>query len=87
MKEEVKANEAATDGTLLLFTTKTCPNCKIVKEMLGKKNIAYQQIDAEENAELCDKYQVMQAPTLVAINGDSYQKYANASNIIKYLNN
>jgi len=87
VKEEVKASEAAMDGTLLLFTTKTCPNCKIVKEMLGKKNIAYQQIDAEENAELCDKYQVMQAPTLVAINGDSYQKYANASNIIKYLNN
>ena len=86
-KEEVKANEAATDGTLLLFTTKTCPNCKIVKEMLGKKNIAYQQIDAEENEDLCDKYQIMQAPTLVAINGDSYQKYANASNIIKYLNN
>ena len=41
-------------------------------------------IDAEENAELTRKYGVMQAPTLVVVDGGSYTKYANASNIKKY---
>ncbi len=65
-----------------LFTTKTCPNCKLAKEYLT--NVSYMLIDAEENAELALKYKVRQAPTLVVINGDDVKKYANASNIKKY---
>ena len=41
-------------------------------------------IDAEENMELAAKYGIMQAPTLVVVNGDEYTKYVNASNIKKY---
>ena len=41
-------------------------------------------IDAEENMELASRYQVMQAPTLVVVNGDGYQKFVNASNIKKF---
>lgn len=62
-----------------LFTTKTCPNCGLAKEFL--KGFPYVLIDAEENAELTKKYGVMQAPTLVVIDGDSCIKYANASRI------
>jgi len=65
-----------------LFTTKTCPNCKLAKEYL--KDESYILIDAEENVELTQKYGVMQAPTLVVVNGDKVKKYANASNIKKY---
>lgn len=66
-----------------LFTTKTCPNCGMAKELL--KNTAYVLIDAEENMELTQKYGVMQAPTLVIVNGDSVKKYVNVSNITKYV--
>ena len=31
-------------------------------------------IDAEENMELARRYGVMQAPTLVVVNGDSHKK-------------
>ena len=65
-----------------LFTTKTCPNCKLVKGYL--KNIDYMLIDAEENIELAQKYKIRQAPTLVVVDGDDVKKYANASNIKKY---
>ncbi len=65
-----------------LFTTKTCPNCKVAKEYL--KGESYVVIDAEENRELAMKYRVMQAPTLVVAQGEEYQKYVNASNIKKY---
>ena len=65
-----------------LFTTKTCPNCKQAREVL--KNEKYVLIDAEENMELARKYSVMQAPTLVVVNGNEYKKYANLSNITRY---
>ena len=65
-----------------LFTTKSCPNCKLAKEYLKNEKIV--TIDAEENAELTKRYGVMQAPTLVVVDGDEVAKYANASNIKKY---
>ena len=66
-----------------LFTTKTCPNCSLAKELL--KDTAYVLIDAEENMELTQKYGVMQAPTLVISKGDTVKKYVNVSNITKYV--
>ena len=67
---------------MYLFTTKTCPNCKLAKEYL--KNEKYVPIDAEENMELAGKYGIMQAPTLVVVNGEGFKKYVNASNIKKF---
>ncbi len=68
-----------------LFTTKTCPNCKVAKEYLKNTKVAL--IDAEENLELAGKYGVMQAPTLVVVCGDTHEKFVNASNIKKYVEN
>ena len=50
----------------MLFVTKTCPNCRIIKPLLDKAGIAYTVVDAEENAELSKTYGIRQAPTLVA---------------------
>ena len=82
--ESAEAPSAAAEdkaGELLLFTTKTCPNCKLAKAALDKAGVAYTVIDAEENAALTDKYGVRQAPTLVSVAGDSFETFANASNI------
>ena len=43
-------------------------------------------VDAEENEDLTRKYGVMQAPTLVVVDGDHARKYVNASNIQKFVN-
>ena len=75
--EEVNTEE----GQVLLFTTKTCPNCKLAKDSLEKANISYEVVDAGENEELVRKYGVMQAPTLIVIKEEGVQKLANASNI------
>ena len=81
--EEVDVKVEQPQNIKYLFTTKTCPNCKLVKEYL--KNVPYVTIDGEENMELARRYGVMQAPTLVVVNGDSHKKYVNASNIKKYV--
>lgn len=66
----------------LLFTTKTCPNCKIAKEYL--KDYPVKVVDAEENADLARKYGIMQAPTLVILDEGKVNKYVNASNIKRF---
>ena len=66
-----------------LFTTETCPNCKIAKQMLEGED--YELVDAEKNPELARKFGVMQAPTLIVINGEETKKYVNASNIQRYV--
>ena len=71
------------EGVKYLFTTKTCPNCRMAKEMLKGETV--QIIDAEENPELVKKYGIMQAPTLVILDGARTKKYVNASNIKKYV--
>ncbi len=79
---EVKIDVEEPENVMYLFTTKTCPNCKLAKEYL--KNLDYVVMDAEDNMELAGKYNIMQAPTLVVVNGDEFKKYVNASNIKKF---
>ena len=73
-------DEAQRDG-ILLFTTKTCPNCRLAKAALDKAGLEYTVVDAEENPELCRKYKVMQAPTLVAFTDGVATTVSNASQI------
>lgn len=80
-EDDVKIEPAT--SVKYLFTTKTCPNCAMAKEMLADEE--YVLIDAEENVELTQKYGVMQAPTLVVVDGDQAKKYVNASNIRKFV--
>ncbi len=83
IKENVQEGEESTDNIKYLFTTKTCPNCKLAKEYL--QDVDYVVIDAEENMELATRFGVMQAPTLVVVEDGSSKKYVNASNIKKYV--
>jgi ribonucleoside-triphosphate reductase len=78
---KVEADNLMSDG-LYLFTTKTCPNCRMAKEYL--KNLPYTIVDAEENVALTREYSVMQAPTLIEVKDGVANKYVNASNIKRY---
>jgi len=66
-----------------LFTTSTCPNCRMAKKILEGENLEI--IDAEENPDLARAFGIMQAPTLVITDGEHTKKYVNASNIQKYV--
>ena len=66
-----------------LFTTSTCPNCKMAKKMLEGEELEI--IDAEKNPEMAREFGIMQAPTLVVMSGKNVTKYVNASNIQKYV--
>ena len=71
---------------IVLFATKTCPNCKMAKMLLDKAGIVYDVVDAEENVDLTKKFGVRKAPTLLVPNDDgTFTSYENASNIKGYI--
>ena len=72
------------DG-IMLFGTKTCPNCKLAEKLLDKAKVNYTFVDAEEKPELAKKYSVKQAPTLVIVNKGKFETIANLSNIKKHV--
>ena len=84
---EAESNVGLEDG-ILLFATKTCPNCRLAASFLDKAGIAYEKIlaDAPENEELCNELEIRQAPTLVVVkDGAVSAKVVNLSNIRKYI--
>ncbi|MEJ8737227.1 ribonucleoside triphosphate reductase [Erysipelotrichaceae bacterium HCN-30851] len=70
---------------IFLFTTKTCPNCKVAIKWLKETNIPFKLIDAEENMKLARKYKVFLAPTLVNCHNQTIDTYTNLSNIRKFI--
>ncbi len=79
--DTVKSSDDIT--TPILFTTSTCPNCKIAKMLLEKANISYQlvNVDDEDGKLLAIKYNIKKAPTLLIGHGDDFEVYDNASKI------
>ena len=66
--------ETVGGNRVMLFTTKTCPNCKMAKAEL---------LDAEEpeNRSLVEAYQIDRAPTLIVESDAGIEKLTNASEI------
>ena len=84
--EEVEVLEENIGTEVLLFATKTCPNCKMAAVFLEKAGIPYKKLLADENVDLVNKYGIKQAPTLiVAENGVEVDRAVNLSNIKKYI--
>lgn len=69
---------------VMLFETKTCPNCKTVKKILKDHNIDYEEIDCMANEELVNKYSIMSAPTLVIRHDEEYLKLTGLNSIMEY---
>ena len=55
--------------------------------MLEKSGVDFVKVDAEENAEQTESFEVRQAPTLIVTNGGGFRKYAGASEIKKFAEN
>lgn len=85
VETEETTSAVATEEVTYLFTTKTCPNCRIVAMHLEQADIDYIKIDADESPELVAEFGIRQAPTLVVVKDGKAEVYANASNIIGYI--
>ncbi len=66
---------ALADGSYL-FTSATCPNCKIACTMMDKAGYAYEKLLATEHLELTNALGIKQAPTLVVVKNGETEKFA-----------
>ncbi len=83
--KDASINALNVDEAVMLFKTQTCPNCRIAGMMLDKAGIQYKELDADENPELVEKYNIMQAPTLIIQSKDAFQKLNGVSDIKGWL--
>ena len=83
-KADIAAATSEADD-ILLFKTATCPNCRTAIAMLDKAGVDYKVLNPNDERELVDKFDVKQAPTLVLVHGDSYEKYRGVSDIKGWL--
>ena len=75
---------AQMDDGAYLFTTATCPNCKVIKGILDRQGYKYETLLANENRELCEAFDIRQAPTLVVVKGGEFEKFTGVSDIKKH---
>ncbi len=68
-----------------LFMTPTCPNCKLAIALLDKAGVSYVKQIAGEHEDLVEKFGIKQAPTLVVLKEDGFEKYKGVSDIKGYL--
>ncbi|MBQ1934044.1 MAG: ribonucleoside triphosphate reductase, partial [Clostridia bacterium] len=73
------------DG-ILLFATKTCPNCKVVMSMLDRAGVKYEKLYVEENEQKARELGLRQAPTLIVYRDGKADKFVNISGVKEYLN-
>lgn len=69
----------------MLFTTATCPNCKMAKKFIADAKFDCDILLAEDNQELVKLYEITSAPTLIVFDNGSPVKIQNVSNIRKFL--
>ncbi len=81
-KEECACCE--NDDRIILFASKTCPNCKMAAKFLDDAGIKYEKVLADENPAMANEFDIHQAPTLVVISGGTAEKIVNLSNIRAY---
>ena len=83
--EEKPEQKAESGDDIILFASKTCPNCKAAMMLLDKAGVRYTKIYAEDQPQLAVQYGVKQAPTLITVKNGEAEKHVNLSNIRKYI--
>ena len=84
-EENKPKSEPLTVSKPLLFTTSTCPNCRMARKMLDNLGFDYELVIADQDMEKAKLFDINQAPTLVVNGSSGIVKVANVSNIKKYL--
>ena len=69
IKQQKDKEELPTET--ILFTTHTCPKCKMVKTFADARGFKYKTVYADDNLDVARKYNIQSVPVLIA-NGEKY---------------
>jgi glutaredoxin len=60
---------------VMLFTTQFCAKCPGVKKKLEAAGIEVEEVNAIKYPQLVKEYNVKAVPTIVVVNGETWQQY------------
>ena len=83
--EEKEVEQLVLQEGIYLFTTETCPNCRMAKNFLAQANVEYNEVLATENVELTKSLNITSAPSLVVVSKEGLEVVENVSNIRRYI--
>ncbi len=81
---EVQENQSTfvSQNANILFSTKTCPNCKVANALLEKAGVDFEKLYVEDNQDLAMSYGLKQVPAFITTNGE---QFVGVSEIKSYL--
>ena len=79
------ACEVAGAEKVLLFTTETCPNCKLAVQWLDKAGISFEKLLVSENPDFAKELELKQAPTLVVYKNGVAEKFAGVAAVKSFI--
>ena len=82
--EPAELNALSDEDELLLFTSPTCPNCKLARLELERAELPFRVVDVSRDLELANTYQVRQLPTVVVRRGGRAQTLAGMAGIRQF---
>ena len=69
---EAGASTFVSQSSNILFTTKTCPNCKVANALLEKAGVDFEKLYVEDNKDLAMSYGFKQVPAFITTSGEQF---------------
>ncbi len=66
------ASTFVSQSSNILFTTKTCPNCKVANALLEKAGVDFEKLYVEDNKDLAMSYGFKQVPAFITTSGEQF---------------
>ncbi|MBO4364582.1 MAG: ribonucleoside triphosphate reductase [Clostridia bacterium] len=85
-KAPVSGAEALSGDKIVMFATKTCPNCMAASKMLQENGIEFEKLYVEDERELAQKLSLRNAPTLI-VGEERYTGVSGVREFIKKIKN
>ena len=85
-KAPVSGAEALSGDKIVMFATKTCPNCMAASKMLQENGIEFEKLYVEDERELAQKLGLRNAPTLI-VGEERYTGVSGVREFIKKIKN
>ncbi len=70
---------------VVMFATRTCPNCSQAEKLLNEAGIRFTKLLAEENIDLVKKLGIRQAPTLIVGSGNSARRIVGVGAVKEFI--
>ena len=81
----VSDNCQVAEGSVLLFATKTCPNCKAAMKFLDEAGIDYEKRYVEDDKAFAEELGLRQAPTVVVKTSGGFARYAGIPGVKSFI--